>query len=197
VNNDLQYPLHVATGWHLAGSSFLPKIVKRLLKEFPPAARFPDKDGTLPVHNAAYYGKVDDIEVILNAFPEAIRHRTNDGRLPLHFACCAESSNEKLDFLIEKYPEGLTVYDKAGYLPFHSIFLHEESNALAVTMMELMIQRMGCATLPPTKAGVPPLLKACENDVELNVIWKLVQHSPELFHVPNTRSPFKERRVSN
>jgi hypothetical protein len=76
--------------------------------------------------------------------------------LPLHYACCADSSNEKLDFLIEKYPEGLTTYDKAGRLPFHSIFLDVASKASDVPKLEHLIQRMGCATLALTKAGVHP-----------------------------------------
>jgi hypothetical protein len=40
---------------------------------------------------------------------------------------------------------------------------------------------MGRSTLPPTKAGVPPLFLACENKASLDIIWRLVQHSPELF----------------
>lgn len=199
MNNELQYPLHLATRWNLAD----PEFIRMLLNHFPQAARLPDKDGSLPLHEAAVYAEQDIIEVILDAFPEGIRHCNNFGNLPLHLASYAISSNqEKLDFLIEKYPEALTVYNKEGNMPFHCACLRIGCKATEVTKVEHLINRMAFATLPPTKAGVHPLLKACEYNKVLDIIWKLVQHSPELFQVRDDRvqrseSSSKKRRVSS
>jgi hypothetical protein len=199
VNNDLQYPLHLAIREKPADS----ELIKTLLNQFPQAARLPDKDGSLPLHEAACYAKQEIMEIIYDTFPEAVCHRTNDGNLPLHIACFALSSNkEKLDFLIEKYPEALTVYNEEGNMPLHCASLRLRCRASDVTKVEHLIKRMGLATLPHTKAGVHPLLKACEYNKVLDIIWKLVQHSPELFQVKHisgkcTQSPPKKRRVSN
>jgi hypothetical protein len=120
----------------------------------------------------------------------------------LHHACSADSSNEKIDFLINKYPAALTVYNEEGYLPFQRACLDPQYKATEVTKVEYLIKRMGLSTLPPTKAGVHPLLKACENNVALDFILKLVQHSPEWLQVKLTSDqsahyPFKKRRVLN
>jgi ankyrin repeat protein len=175
--------------------------MKRLMGRFPTAASVPDKDGLLPLHNVARYADRQVLEVVFDAFPEAIHHRTNKGNLPLHHACCADSSMKAINFLIEEYPEALTVYNEDGHLPFHCACLQPHVKVKEVRKIEHLISRMNLATLPPTKAGVHPLLKACENDAVLDVIWKLVQHSPELFHVQISNempacSPFKRRKIS-
>jgi ankyrin repeat protein len=167
------------------------------------AAQLPDKDGMLPLHNIACYGEKEIIEVILDAFPEAIRHRSKKGNLPLHEACCADSSIAKLNFLIKKYPEALKVYNEEGYLPFHYACFYPYGQTIVpsrVTMVEHLINRMGLATLPLTQTGIHPLLMVCENNDSLDIILKLVQHTPELFQVKPadyecTPSPFKKRRV--
>ncbi|XP_028809298.1 uncharacterized protein LOC114763708 [Denticeps clupeoides] len=55
-------------------------------KESPKNVNKPNKDGWIPLHNAAYCGHLECLKVLLHAYPDTINRRTNRNQTPIILA---------------------------------------------------------------------------------------------------------------
>ena len=100
------------------------------------------------------------------------------GQLPLHLACSGRVfSRGVIDMLIMANPNGLSAYDRDGFLPFHVACIYGRTSEI----VEYLITKLDGAILPATKTGIPALFLACERNANLDVILMLVQNSLEVF----------------
>lgn len=176
VNPLLNTPIHAAAR---DGFGCPAIILTQLAHEFPAALKMPNEHGHLPLHCSveSSFIALETVNFLLDEYPEAAQHRSSrSGQLPIHVACAHHTPTQVLDILNEKYPDGQFVYDNDGHLPFHVACVRG-----SVDTIEYWIHHMDGPNLPPTKNGTHPLFLACENNQGLDVLWKLVQHSQELF----------------
>ena len=86
--------------------------IQYLLDLYPESVNVLTPGGTLPIHRAAGYGKVDIIELLLKHNPDMASKRTTNQecRLPLHIASSVGYSLV-VQVLYDAFPEAITIRD--------------------------------------------------------------------------------------
>jgi len=186
VNFKGRPPLHLAL--YYTESSLNP-VVKFLVEAFPNGLQTQMGEGNLALHaclsatprGSRRFHSTELIHYLLSKCPESAGHANMNGSLPLHVAC---SQNlvpyDFIDLLVKFNPEGLSVFDQEGLLPFHRACLNDQSGNLVRKMFREWFQGL---SLPLTAGGDPThaLFLACANGASLDVIKFLVEKSPDLF----------------
>jgi ankyrin repeat protein len=72
-----------------------------------------------------------------DAYPQAIQSLDRYGRTPLHLACQAHPRWDLMQVLMERYPEGLTLKDKSGQIPYQLAKLNFPHNQRGVVLSGL------------------------------------------------------------
>jgi len=184
-------PLHVALGKRFSIVSsdleiFLQKdfktntaVISELLKAYPEAAREKDRDGRLPLHDAAIYNSnAEVISELLKAYPEAAtaaREKDRDGCLPLHDAASYNSNAAVISELLKAYPEAVREKKEDGRLPLHYA---AKKNSHAAVILELL-KAYPEAVREKDRDGRLPLHYAAENNSNAAVISELLKAYPE------------------
>lgn len=177
-------PVHVAAAATSSSNAF--DILRLLVQLDPGSLLMGNYEGSLPLHSALSTKtnqaelSLDKVRYLLERCPEAASRPDHCGQLPLHAACRFRQRVDVVDLLIQSHPKALSMYDADGYLPFHHACLLADDDD-KFSFLRRLIAKLEGPTLPPTRDGVPPLLLACEQNVALNVVHFLVQHSLELF----------------
>lgn len=99
-------------------------VFKYVLDLYPESVKTRDRHGVFPFYFCANsVQEVPILQMLLDANPSAIRNKDNTywGQLPLHWAVSRSRDRvpaaEKVDFLVNSYPEALHVRDKNGMTP--------------------------------------------------------------------------------
>lgn len=166
-----------------------------LIQAFPQALQKRDADGDLPIHYSVMSKQDEDISVVVSienviclwsAYPTGIQRENERGQLALHIACANPNApNSVIDFLCEKYPEGMFHYDSFGLLPFHY--------ASTLPMLDHWMPKFNASILPTSQGNVPALFIACELDASLDIIFRLVECSKHLFLGHDSNGPLLDR----
>jgi hypothetical protein len=90
--------------------------------------------------------------------------------------CSGNYDAELVDLLIKHHPQALAVFNNSGHHPFHVALLRGSRK-----LIRHWITTLQCWSLPYTQEGIPPLILACEQNAELEIICVLVHQSMELF----------------
>jgi len=124
-------------------------LIKLLLEVYPESCITKDSDGKTPLHYACANQETDSVDIVmslLTAHPEsslvqdkhgrtplpskkiikAAAHKDVDGKVVFHHQAEALGgiSDLCLNFLFKAYPEGITIPDNNGMLPFHHACLN-------------------------------------------------------------------------
>jgi ankyrin repeat protein len=130
-------PIHYAAQY---SSSTL--IFKRLLTAHPQGASVSNAKGRFPLyllctHCFDLHVTPQELQDCYNVYPHAIQSLDRYGRTPLHLACQAHPRWDLLQVLMEHYPEGLTVKDKSGKVPYELAQCHFPHNQRDVVLSGL------------------------------------------------------------
>lgn len=81
---------------------------------------------------------LDTIQIIYDLYPDAIRVPNQRGRLPIHEACSLSAPEEVIAFLCDRYPQGASVSDNCGLVPFHYALRVGGRKVSAATLRRLL-----------------------------------------------------------
>jgi ankyrin repeat protein len=153
-------PLHYACSLTHVNSA---DLVKLLLEASPEGCLMKDSKGRVPLHHACSSlnnntgAAVDVVVLLIDVNPESVAIVDNEGRTPtpsLHFSQAASQKDENgmlllhrlaarptsngitinmLYFLVNAYPESISVPDNSGMLPFHHACLNTLSSVDILT----------------------------------------------------------------
>lgn len=119
-------PMHYAMNYPTAPM----KILEELVKASPDAAKVMDYRHRTPLHNAVSDSRVplDAVKLIVEACPEAVK--ISERALPLHDACrLRPNDTDLIIYLMEKFPEAVTLKEECGYLPVHFIAIYSSEDS--------------------------------------------------------------------
>ena len=92
--------------------------ILRLHNDDPQKVHQPDTLGLLPLNYAVQNNaSVDVIKTLYGLNTHAIDHKDNNGEVALHDAARQNVSADIINFLANKYPEGMTIQNKEGKTP--------------------------------------------------------------------------------
>lgn len=116
---------------HAMVSSFdmTPNAVETYLSHAPAAISMVGDAAELPLHRAARLAPLAVVETLVKAAPELIGAQNADGNTVLHLAAIREarsietekSSASFLELILNHYPEGCRVPNRAGQYPVHCV----------------------------------------------------------------------------
>ena len=159
-----------------------PDVVRGLIEAYPPAVSHQDSTGQSAIYYACYYrSSPETLRALLKPFRDAAnsplsepisywshpaRRGAEHGSLPLHVAFEPHAALELLDV----YPEGVSVRDKEGEIPLHSVVSWGEAGAARILVRAGIEQNVGGVigaggALVRDKYGKTPLDRACEHVV--------------------------------
>lgn len=119
-NDDGTLPLRTQWG--------LEHFTQFLIQNHPSWIQLKDRNGGLPIHDAAFHGDTDAIKLCADAYPKGLKYKDDQfGNLPIHFAV---ESISALKALIYLDPESVKAQNNDGDLPLH--FAAYANDAVAV-----------------------------------------------------------------
>lgn len=132
-----------------------------------------NKDGAIPLHLALEKGNIEIIKKLLNyVVQEQLSQKTLEGDTV--FDCAARSKNLELtNWLIETYPQILTIRSIDGFTPLH--FAARLGNLSLV--QQLLKKDAAAQVIAKDDIGVVPLAEACSKDFA-TIVKELLQYSP-------------------
>ena len=124
----------------------------------------------------------DDLRAFVEANPESVeQRRDDDGWTSLHIAAYRATRSEiplaALQYLVEKWSEGLKVKNKLGDLPLHLACVGEEEGSLEV--IQCVVEQYPEGLQVKDRRGHLPLHFACTYRSPLRSIQCLVEQYPE------------------
>lgn len=140
---------------HESAINNLPEVAERAVRKAPEMIRAPMIDGMMPMHVAAFLGRVEIAKIFLREFPDCVSYATSAGKTPLF--CATElspwKSDEIIRVLFEADPSMVMVRDGRGRTP-----IFEVARLGTADVMRLVLQHHPDAALIPEKeSGWTPL----------------------------------------
>jgi len=115
---------------HLAGVSGDLEVFRRLYEARPQAISERDSRGATILHNCSFAL----LQLVYDLYPSAVREVDNTGKTAIHYPI--PSSIERVRFLIQKYPEAVSIPDDSGETPYR-LHLSRRWGGLAVLRLLL------------------------------------------------------------
>ena len=148
-NKQQMLPLHLVCRYHAGRASERMRVLRYLLEAYATAAQVANGPGNLALHLALqnYFCTLPVVQLLVQTYPESVRTVNDQHRLPLHIACghqymkrvtkkCSSKtktrtsdrddrenscrSSDVIQYLLQQYPAGAQVLDRAGTLPLHA-----------------------------------------------------------------------------
>jgi len=107
-------------------------------------AKQADKEGKCALHWACEYrSNKAKIQLLVETAPSILQHVDSYGRLPLHWECSVVSEREEkmtvVTYLVEQYPDAVSVKDTDGRTPLHMIDVSNVFELLQQTQSSLPV----------------------------------------------------------
>lgn len=148
-------PIVGNTLMHESAINDLEDLAERAVKKAPRMIRAMMADGMMPIHVAAFFGRVNIARVFLREFPECIRYKTDLGKTPL--LCATELSpwkgNDIVYMLFDADPSMIEVQDNNGRTPVFEI----ARLGTADVMRHVLKAHPNAVLVPENKSGLTPL----------------------------------------
>jgi ankyrin repeat protein len=109
-----------------------------------------------------------------------VRKKDSFHRNALHIACLYQPTLERIMFLHELYPRGITETDKVGRLPLHTAC----ANQASLDVIRYLIEQDPESIFDVTDRGTNALFCAIENHASLDVIQYLIFKDPGAVTLP-------------
>ncbi len=140
---------------HESAINDLREVAERAVRKAPDMIRAPMVDGMMPIHVAAFLGRVEITKIFLREFPDCVSYATDAGKTPLF--CATELSpwknSEIIRVLFEADPAMIAVRDARGRTPIFEI-----ARLGTADVMRFVLQRHPNAVLiPERESGWTPL----------------------------------------
>ncbi|KAG1663961.1 hypothetical protein FOA52_001087 [Chlamydomonas sp. UWO 241] len=181
-------PLHFA-----AAKQAPPGVVAALLDAHPGGAAEKDSKGDLPLHLAAANQAPSEVlAALLKVHPGGATEKGSKGDLPLHLAAVSKAPPEVLATLLAAHPSSATMKGKDSQLPMQRIasrpaedrgtfaaevarlrvagVWHEVVKDSAASVLALLEQSPGAASIPEKMYGRLPLNVAAANTAPVEVL---------------------------
>lgn len=119
------------------------KIVKRLICVHEangiPCTMTMTRSGNTPLHCALWDPAVDPelVHLLVNAYPSFVSTKNIQNETPLHVACDRRASIQVIEILVRADRNMLSIEDKNGNIPIHSMFAFYPLNDLMSIMRHL------------------------------------------------------------
>ena len=155
------------------------ELVQYLVDTYPDMLTIIEKKGQSPFLLAGFSGSVELVTYLISRGCD-VYDKNSDGRTVLHKACC-EGKLELAQFLVDNYPDMLTIRDKTGQSPF----LHTGFSG-SVELMEYLISR-GCDVYDKDSSGRTVLHNAC-GEGKLELVQYLVDNYSDMLTVRDKKS---------
>ena len=112
-----------------------PSFIQHCVDAYPSALTETDSFGMTPLHVACQAGLPLDVIKLLVVSPQCCRVVDGSGRTPLHLACISNALRpDVVCFLLERFPEAVSVRNDRGYLPCECIGPHPHRKRLQLEM---------------------------------------------------------------
>ena len=159
------------------------EVVQYLVENYQDVLTMRDKELSSPFHVAGLSGSVELVKYLISKGCE-VMDKDNDGWTVLHYAC-KEGNTEVVQYLVENYPELLTMRDKELSSPFPVAGLSG-----SVELVKYLISK-GCEVMDKDNDGWTVLHQAC-NEGKLDLVQYLVDNYPEMLTIRDKsgQSPF-------
>jgi len=136
---------HCAAAQTISGNTILhlilhlyrePTILEWAIQQYPQLCHVSNKDGNLPLHVALENEcSPKSIRKLLEAFPGAVKIANLKKQLPIHKAA-GNRDLERIQLLVDRYPEGVSVQDDDGRLPIHHCLSSESSTMVVLKLLD-------------------------------------------------------------
>ena len=133
------YPLHLACRYYQSEY-----VIQLLYQTYPDPVKIPIEGGYFPLHLACRYHNDTQsnslISSLVDTYPAALQTSTTDtGDFPLHLACGGNASLPVIEYLVNKWPEGMTqknINDESPLDYAKNPFYNENPNKDTVQWLE-------------------------------------------------------------
>ena len=173
-------------GWtilHHACRTKNSKLARHLIEYFPDLLKIRDKTGKSPFLISGLSGSVELVNYLISRGFDLI-DKDNNGETVLHKAC-SEGKMELVQYLVEDYPDMLTIRDKKGQSPFLVTGFSG-----SVELVKYLISQ-GCDVMDKDDDGQTVLHYAC-NTGQLELAQYLPDNYPDMLTIRDKlgQSPF-------
>ena len=163
---------------HIACSIGKLEFVQYFVETYPDMLNIRDKTGQSPFLQAGFSGSVELVKYLVSRGCDVF-DKDNDGWIILHYAC-NKGKLELVQYLVDIYPEMLTIRDKTGRTPF---LISGFSGS--VELVKYLISR-GYDVYDKDNDGWTVLHVACQQGC-LEIVHYLVETFPDLLMLRNKR----------
>ena len=153
-------------------------LIQYMISKFPEASRVQCNQGSTPLHIASqkFVTDVNVLDILLTGdHTDASKVQNVKGQLPLHLAVSSGNS-PAIEMLLQAYPEGASVMDEDGALPFHHAMSARRIDPKSV---ELVLMANPDAVKIPDKNNMLPLHYATKKG--RNSDFEFIQRIVEMF----------------
>ena len=168
---------------HIACNKGKLELVQYLVETYPDMLRIRDKAGQSPCLHTGLSGSSDLVKYLISRGCDAYDKDSSE-RTVLHLACL-EGKTELVEYLVENYPDMLTLRDETGKSPFlYTGFFG------SVELVEYLISK-GCDVYEKDNKEETVLHHACQKG-KLVLVQYLVENYPDMLTIRNKTgySPF-------
>ena len=159
------------------------ELVQYLVDNYPDILTIRDKTGQSPFLLSGFSGSVELVKYFISLGCD-VYDKANSGRAVLHNAC-QEGKLELVQYLVDNYPNMLTIRDKTGQSPFL-----QSGFSGSIELEKYLISR-GCDVYDKDSKGRTALHNACDKG-KLRLVQYLVDNYPDMLTIRDKsgKSPF-------
>lgn len=172
-NSSQPPPFHFAL---LSSIRLFFNLIKAIDRHSPSSVQLCDQQRKLSLHTALEHPRKpssETVEFLLRIYPEALQKSDVNGRLPLHIGFMNNRPCRELAKLIDVYPASLRYIDKEGNLPLDYALLKRGMPA-----NNLLMNRDPDTLLLCNEYQMNALVKACQMNSKLDILFSLVRNNP-------------------
>jgi ankyrin repeat protein len=171
IDTDGWYPIHFA-----CSDKKYESVALELIDLIPKVAETRTIRNLYPLHLACKYDLSNKVvSKLISTFPKALQMQDTHGRTPLNEACTRQHSDKGVFFnLAESYPQAIQVPDMYGNYPIHWACFSGQPTDVLLKLIHSFPQALYM------KGGyLHVLYEACKNDLNAEVIFKLLLAYPQ------------------
>ena len=159
------------------------ELVQYLLDNYPNMLTITDKTGQSPFLLSGFSGSVELVKYLISRGCD-VYDKGSSGRTVLHHAC-SYGKLELVQYLVDNYPDMLTIRDEEGQSPFL-----QTGFSGSVEVVKYLMSR-GCDVYDKGSSGRTVLHNAC-NKGKLELVQYLVDNHPDMLTIRDKtgQSPF-------